>query len=115
MGINCNHPTCQGPCRRPVKEKKIYRIPRESKTRKGVNKLYDAAAKAYRIKNTLCRIKAPDCTMYTEGVHHLKGKATTELLMEQRFWLPACNWCNGYVEEHSAWAMANGFKLSKFN
>lgn len=29
----CKHPTCHGACRRPVKEKKLYRIPLVSKNR----------------------------------------------------------------------------------
>lgn len=114
MGINCNHPTCCGACRRPKKDKKIYIIPRVGKSRAVVNRLYDPAAKKYREDHPSCKINSPECTKKTEGVHHKKGKATTELLLDQRYWMPACNACNNYVESHSAWAMANGYKVSKF-
>jgi hypothetical protein len=115
MGINCNHPTCNGICRRPQKEKKQYHIPKVAKNRIIVDRLYNAAAKIYREKHKFCRINSPVCTKATEGVHHLKGKATTELLLNQLYWMPACNACNGYVEDHSAWAFSNGYKLSKFS
>lgn len=115
MGINCTHPTCQGPCRRGKKETKFYNIPAKSKNRAAVDKLYTAASKKYREQRKQCRINSPVCTKETQGVHHLKGKATTDLLLDQRYWMPACNACNGYVEDHSSWAFANGYKLSKFN
>lgn len=51
---------------------------------------------------------------YTHGVHHLKGKATDELLLNEEFWMAACNPCNGFVEDNSEWAKENNKKLSKF-
>ncbi len=75
-----------------------------------VNVVYNAEAKKFREENPLCRINSPVCTRNTQGVHHVKGKPTTELLLEKKFWLPACNPCNGYIEDHSQWAKDNGFK-----
>ena len=55
------------------------------------------------------------CTGAAQGVHHTKGKATTELLLDERWWLPACNWCNIQVEVKDAEARSKDLKLSKFN
>ena len=123
----CKHPTCGSTCRRALKQKKIYqlkrtpikrsqkRIAKESKTRAAINRLYEITSRIYRSDHPQCEINSPVCTFFTQGVHHLKGKATDELLLDQQFWMPACNACNGYVEDHSAWAYANGKKLSKFS
>lgn len=110
----CKHPTCEGECRRPKKEKKRYVIPKVSKKRAIVNRLYDVKARQYRKENPYCKIKSPVCTKITEGVHHMKGKATHQLLMDERYWEPACNACNSYVEAFSTWAYENGHKISKY-
>lgn len=113
MNRECNHPTCGDTCRREVKEKKLYKIQPYSKSRQVVNRLYNARARIFRNNNPVCVINSPVCTKYTEGVHHRKGRG--KYLMDERFWMPACNRCNGYIEDHSLWAQENGFKESKFN
>jgi hypothetical protein len=97
-----------------VKEKKRYRIKPFSKKRRCVNREYQKESKKFRQDNPECAIRSPVCIGETQGVHHKKGKASVELLMDKRFWLPSCNPCNTYVEEHDAWARENGFKESKF-
>jgi hypothetical protein len=110
---NCKHPTCEGLCRRPVKEKKYYEIPRISKKRLAENKTYTPAVKAYVKANPYCAIKSEVCTKITDAPHHTKGRIGS-LLSDERYWLPACNECNLYIEDNDAWARANGFKVSKF-
>ncbi len=116
----CNHPTCSGAhCRRPKKEKKMYRIKPVSEKRREINKVYEPRAKAFREANPRCVINSPECRnreaepgkRTTEGVHHVQGKVTTDLLLDESLWLPACNRCNTYIEDHPQWAYANGFKL----
>lgn len=127
MSRECSHPTCGETCRREKKVKKTYQIKRTavkskpykirqfSKTRQKVNRSYTQKSKDFREENPLCAIHSPDCMGVTHGVHHTKGKATEELLMDEKHWLPACNPCNLYIETHSKWAIENGFKKSKYN
>ena len=126
--LECKHPTCSGAtCRRPKKEKKMYvlkRTPLKKKPytirkvapkRAEINKEYKEKSAAFRKANPKCQIQSPECTGKTEGVHHMKGKTSHELLIDETYWMAACNRCNQYVESHDEWARANGFKLSKYN
>lgn len=114
MNRECKHPTCGVICRRERKVKKRYRIPRYSKKREQLNKVYDARARLFRKANPQCKIMAPGgCTGKTQGVHHRKGRG--RYLLDESTWIPACNYCNGYVEAHPAWAVENGFKESKYS
>lgn len=111
MSRECNHPTCGDKCRRPKKEKKIYRLQPYSKTRKELNKVYDPEAKQFRKDNSICAINSPVCTKVTQGVNHKKGRG--KYLMDKSTWEPACNPCNGYCEDHTEWAIENGHKESR--
>jgi len=108
----CKHPTCptDGPCRRPVKPG----IKKMSAKRAKQNTVYLAKSHAFRKLFPLCQIKSPDCTIKSQGIHHLKGKATEELLMDETLWKSACNACNLYVEVNAKWGFDTGNKLSKF-
>jgi hypothetical protein len=121
--LECNHPTCSGAhCRRPKKEKEPYRIKPVSLKRKEINKIYGPKAAAFREANPRCVINSPWCKNHeadekektTEGVHHVKGKHSTQMLLDEDYWLPACNPCNNYIESHPEWATANGFKLPDY-
>lgn len=97
---------------RPEKPKKKYRIARVAKNRIHEMQAYKAEAEWFRKKNPRCAIKSPECTKFTQGVHHTRGRIG-ELLRDQRFWVPACNCCNRYVEDHDRWARENGWKGSR--
>lgn len=86
-----------------------------SDKRKVINKSYDIESRKFRKANPLCALKMKGCTKKTQGVHHTKGKATVELLMNKKFWKPACNHCNLMVEIKDAEARQKNLKLSKFN
>ncbi len=80
---------------------------------------YTPLARQYRADNPLCIINSPVCTRYTEGVHHVKGKTGKNehgepLLNDVRFFKPACNRCNTYIEDHSQWAKDNGHKMPNY-
>lgn len=96
-------------------DKKPKKLKQFSDKRAKVNVDYNRESREYREANPFCKINSPVCTGKTQGVHHMKGKSTIELLMDKRFWKPACNACNGYCEDHSEWAKENGHKLSKHN
>jgi len=113
MSSNCKHPTCfDSPvCRREKKPKKIYRLRQFTPKRQKINVEYNREARQFRNDNPMCRINSPLCTRLTQGVHHVKGKATIRILMDKKWWKPACNACNGYVEDHREWAAEHGHKL----
>lgn len=60
-----------------------------------------------------CEIKSPVCTKIAQGLHH-KQKRSKKNLLDRANVVRACNACNTYVEEHSEWALENGFTISKF-
>lgn len=64
-------------------------------------------------KGQPCQIRSPVCTKHAQGIHHRKGKGTKKDLMDKRYWMAACNFCNSYVENHDEWARKLGFKVSR--
>lgn len=87
-------------------------IKKVSDKRKEINKEYKKISQPL-WKNKPCRINSPNCTKIAQGIHHLKGKTSTKDLLDTKYMLPACNACNTYVEDHHAWAVNKGFKISK--
>lgn len=110
---SCKHPTCEGFCRREPKPKKVYIIPKVSKSRIPINRQYTALSKQFRSDHPLCEIRSPECTGKTQGVHHTKGRGKDHLL-DINTWMAACNRCNTWIEVHDKEARDKGFKLSKF-
>jgi len=123
MQTNCTIPGCVNNgryCRlhsgslAPSKEPKP--INKKSEKRKEIdNKEYLPAARKFIKDNPNCELKMKGCTGRAQGVHHLKGKATIELLLDKRFWKASCYHCNLMAEIKDAEARASGLKLSKFN
>jgi hypothetical protein len=111
MSRQCNHPTCGETCRRPKKEKKRCRLRPYSLKRQAINKVYNPEARQFVKNNPKCAINSPNCTGRTQGVHHKKGRGS--YLMDKSTWIPACNPCNDYCEDHSQWAIDNGHKESR--
>lgn len=113
----CNEPSCynyQRYCRLHISGslKEPKPIAKESKQRKEVNKDYLPAAKEYIKKHPLCKIKSAVCTGKSQHVHHLKGRIG-DMLTDKKYWMPACDKCNSWLEQNDLWARQNGFKLSK--
>lgn len=94
-------------------DKKQKRIAVFSKKREGVNMVYNQKARAFREANPMCRVNSPVCTRFTQGVHHVRGKATNELLLDETNWLPSCNRCNLWIEENHEAAVSLGLKKSR--
>lgn len=95
------------------KEKKRVKIAPYSKKRQRANREYYEKSRPF-WQGKQCAIRSPGCTGAATGIHHLKGKSSTALLLDQRFWVPACGYCNTiWVEVNHAEAAAKGFKLSR--
>lgn len=97
----------------PVK-KASNKIKPVSEKRAALNREYAKESRPF-WKGRQCDIRSPVCTGLAQGIHHRKGKATTALLMDKRYWMRACNHCNSYVETHDAWARMMGYKVSRIN
>lgn len=98
---------------KPQKVKKPVKIRQYSKKRQRANREYAEKSRPW-WKGKQCAIRSPGCTGAATGIHHLKGKSSTELLLDERYWVPACGYCNTiWVEENHAEAVKNGFKLSR--
>lgn len=93
-------------------KKSMKKIKPFSDKRAKLNREYGRESRA-RWQGQPCSIRSPVCTGISEGMHHLAGKGTPELLLDPDNQIPACNPCNLYVEVHDAWARRNGFKLSR--
>lgn len=63
-------------------------------------------------KRFICEIQSPDCTGTATVVHHMKGRVGEQVFIIED-WMACCSRCNGYVEEHDAWAREKGFKLNQ--
>jgi hypothetical protein len=97
---------------KPPKQKKRYKIAQYSKKRQRANREYSAKTRPL-WQGVPCKIRSPECTGMSQGMHHLKGKATIEDLLNTDNMICCCNPCNGYVERHHDWAVRKGFKLSR--
>jgi hypothetical protein len=97
---------------KPVKEKKVRKIKPYSDKRMVINREYSQKSRPF-WKGKDCAIRSKDCTGKAQGIHHLAGKGTTELLLDENNWVPACNACNLRCETHHAEAVAAGFKKSR--
>lgn len=92
-------------------EKKVYRIPKQSKKRIKENKDYKKDM-AEDFKGG-CRIKSPVCSGKATGYHHIQKTSPLNRNVKKNK-IPACDPCNGYIETHKKWAEANGFFISRF-
>jgi len=97
---------------KPVEKKSAGKIAQFSKKREKLNREYAKKSRPYWVGQH-CVITAPGCTGTAQGIHHKKGKSNEELLMDERYWIPACNHCNTWVEIYPAEAEKKGFKLSR--
>lgn len=99
----------------PIAKKPKEKIAKASAKQKDIKK---ELAKQYGIflakpGNDKCKVQSPECIGSATTIHHRNGRLE-EFLFDQNSWMAVCVRCNGYVEEHDAWAREKGFKESKF-
>lgn len=98
---------------KPVVKKERKKIKPFSDKRAKVNRGY------YKITKPLwegkeCQVKAPGCKKWATGMHHKRGKATRERLLDTSEMVPACTHCNLiWIEENSKEAELLGLKLPR--
>lgn len=101
---------------------KFQPIAKESRSRAVVNRLYEKRGRAFREEKKICEIcpvlrKAgikTYCSGKAEAVHHTRGKATIELLLKEIWWMAACFWGNGWVEDNSEKAFELQLKVPDY-
>lgn len=97
---------------KPPAVKKPVKIQQYSKKRQKANREY--AEKSRPVwKGKPCAIKAKGCTGLAQGIHHIEGKSSIELLLDESKWMVCCHHCNQFVESNDAWAREKGFKISR--
>lgn len=94
------------------KPKKVYKIRSFSDKRAKLNQEYAVKSRPY-WQGQMCAIRSPICTGKAQGIHHRKGKASPELLMDETWWMPACFMCNNYIEDKHKWAIEHGHKIQR--
>lgn len=99
---------------KPVKEKKVYKIPKESKKRAVENRIDRKQNKEIIKERPLCEMKLPGCTKYAQGVQHVKGRIGKRLTQVENK-IPACNHCNGRAEEKTKEAQEKGVAKSRLS
>lgn len=99
---------------KPPKEKKRVKIRHYSKKRQRANREYAEKTRPL-WQGVPCKIRSPECTGMSQGMHHPEGKETIEKLLNTHKMIPCCNPCNGYVERFPKWAKERRFKLSRLN
>ena len=95
-------------------ENKRYRIPKVSKKRAVVNRLYRKIVKEMALKDNECELKSPECTGLMQGADHTQ-KRSPKNLTDKKNLKRACNACNLYKETHPEWAEKNGHSKSRFS
>lgn len=97
---------------KPVKEKKIYTIPKASKKRAKENRVDQKQNKELIKKEPRCQMKLTGCTGWAEGTQHLEGRIGKRLTDVSKK-IPACNNCNRRAETHPNEALAKKVSIKK--
>ncbi len=93
-------------------EKKVYRIPKQSKKRKSEDKVYLKKKKEYLTAHIRCEVEG--CNRVSESLHHKKGRVGKNLY-DERFFMAVCNEHHRKIEDFPDWAIENGYSLKRLN
>lgn len=101
--------------RKAIKEslkpnKKPVRIKKVSDKMGEALKEYAKESQQFLLNNTKCAVYP---NRPSTEVHHMKGRATIELLLDKRYWLPVSRPGHRRIELNPEWAKAKGFSLSR--
>ncbi len=96
----------------PPQKEKAKPIPKRSYKMKKIIPELKKKYKAFLATHEACELKMNGCTQKAEVIHHTKGRIG-ELLMNEKYWMASCMFCNGAVESNDKQAREKGLKLSK--
>ncbi|GAC1414464.1 MAG: hypothetical protein NVSMB66_7540 [Candidatus Doudnabacteria bacterium] len=95
---------------KPVKEKKIYTIPKVAPNRKEENKEYEKEKKKYLKEHPLCEMR-PGCKNLSTQIHHMKKRRTPDHRINPKWFRASCTGCNLWAESHPKQALELGICL----
>lgn len=99
------------PSKPEAETKKQYKIRSRSPKRSEEEKIYTSKRIIFLNENPICKMKIPGlCVTKANTVQHLKGRIG-DLLLDTKFWIPACLPCHQYATDHPAEAIDNGWSL----
>ena len=92
---------------------KVYKKPikQVSESYQGILDEYRPKRKAFLENRPMCELKLKGCTRVAECIHHVKGKVSKALYLDETFWMASCIMCNGTVETIGQLAYELGLKI----
>jgi hypothetical protein len=112
---NCNHPTCQGQCRRKKADKPARQpIARRSKKRAKQERQYLKARELYLKAHPDCQamLEVAGCSKVATTIHHPGGRIGDDLTDPLNM-IGACMECHTWIETHPKEAKAMGLSISR--
>ena len=83
----------------PEPKKEPRWIPAKSEKRKIDDAKYAVRRRKFLNLNPWCRANIAGCTGHATDVHHTRGRAGS-LLLDERFWIPACRRCHDWIRSN---------------
>jgi len=91
------------------------RIPTFSSKMSKMKALYSVARVKFLSDHPMCHAHLDaKCTKKSTEVHHKAGRLFG-LLLDQRYWLPACWYCHNWIEMHPEQAKEMGLSTDRLN
>lgn len=112
----CTDPSCRNfgaYCRIHLtpEEPKAVKIKRESEKRKEQMKIYSKVVRPRFLKgHPTCQFHG--CNKKATDIHHQAGRENERLLDDTKF-MSVCRFHHDYLHHNSAWAIQNGYSISK--
>lgn len=86
-------------------------IPKVSKTRADLNKVYAAQSRQFLKKNPFCQAKLTGCQGAAMDLHHSRGRGKD--LLDESTWKALCRNCHSAIENHPEMAKSIGMSASR--
>ena len=94
-----------------LKQKKVYRIPKQSDKRKVEDKQYAKLRREYLKEHPECQIKLFGCTYVATEIHHLESRGIR--LNKVESWLSSCPECHKFLHDKLSAKEARDLGLKK--
>lgn len=96
--------------RESFKEKKVYKIPKQTKKRAAQTREYIKLEREYLECHPCCEVR--DCYSKSTEVHHMAGRENDKLV-DVNFFMAVCNPCHTKITIDSAWAIEQGYSVKR--
>lgn len=88
-------------------------IKKMSETHKETLKQYRTKRAEFLKSHPVCMANLEGCTKKATQVHHMAGKASRELYLNEKLFLACCHNCHAIVERNPAFSKQNGLSVSR--